>query len=229
MTDDPPPAGEDLVIADPERALALTYAPAGARPGLAALFALDEKLGAIVASTTEPMIGLMRLTWWRDQIEALGATPAPAEPLLGQLFATAIARGAPPAIVAAMEDGWAALLDGPMDAEAIARHGRARGANLFVAAGAVLGAGEPRLEAAGQGWALADLAHRHSDAEVRSESARQARDALAPLAGATWGRAARPLAALAVLARRDAADPAPRRQGAPGRLLRMLALRLTGR
>ena len=226
--DSPPPA-EDLVTADPERSLAVTYAPVAARAGLAALFALDEKLGGIVASTSEPMIGLMRLTWWRDQIMALGQGPAAAEPLLGHLAADVIARGAEPATIAAMEDGWAALLDGPMDAEAIARHGQARGGHLFVAAGAVLKAETDRLHAAGQGWALADLAHRHSDAEVRAEAARQARAALAPLAGTRWARAARPLGALAVLAARDAADPQPRRQASPGRLFRMLALRLTGR
>ena len=42
---------------DAERSLALSYAPAAARAGLEALFALDATLGAILKTTREPVVG----------------------------------------------------------------------------------------------------------------------------------------------------------------------------
>jgi len=227
--DGPPPrAGEDLELADPERALAVAYAPASKRPGLTALLALDERFGAIVSSTTEPMIGLMRLAWWREALEKLDRDPAPAEPLLGLIADDVLPNGVTGAALAAIEDGWAALIDGEPDADAIGRHGRERGRNLFSMAAILLGSDDPRLATAGEVWALTDLGFRHSDAKVRETALACARKLAADLPPGRWARAARPLAALFVLARRDA-TAATRAQGRPDRMLRMLALRLTGR
>lgn len=209
-------------LADPERALAVAYAPAALRPHLATLFALDERFGQIVGTTTEPMIGLMRLAWWREALEKLPGDLTSGEPLLAALAETRV----PGAQLAAIEDGWAAMLDGEMDADAIVRHGRERGGGLFTAAATLLSAKDAGLAEAGAGWALADLGHRHSDPAVQVEARKQARALLAPR---RWSRAALPLAALATLAARDAATDGARRQGSPGRLLRLLGLRLCGR
>jgi phytoene synthase len=227
--DGPPPrAGEELYLADPERALAVAYAPADKRPALTALFALDERFGAVVSSTSEPMIGLMRLAWWRESLEKLDRDPAPAEPLLGLIADKVLPRGVTGAALAAIEDGWAALLDGEPDADALARHGRERGGNLFSAAAALLGADDPRLWIAGEVWALTDLGFRHSNVQVREIALARAGALAAGLPSGRWAPAARPLAALFVLARKDARS-GRRRQARPDRLLRMLALRLTGR
>lgn len=220
----------DMAVADPERALAVAYAPGGTRPALAALFALDERLGAIVGTTTEPMIGLVRLAWWREALETLDVAPAPAEPLLRAIAAELLTREVTGAALATIENGWSALLEGEPDGAAIGRFGRDRGGTLFTAGGRLIGSRDPRLPRIGEAWALADLAHRHSSAAVRAEARLQARAALADRPAGRWPKAARPLAALGALAARDvAADDAPRRQGSPGRLARMLALRLTGR
>lgn len=138
-----------------------------------------------------------------------------------------VAQGVSGAALADIEDGWAALLDGEPDAAAIARHGRERGGRLFAAAARLLGAEAPVVDAAGTGWALADLAHRHRDPVVQGEARRQAVQALA--GSFRWPAPLRPLGALAVLARRDATGVGPRRQGSPARVTRMLAIRLTGR
>jgi len=215
-------------LADPERALAVAYAPANKRPGLSAIFALDERFGGIVSSTSEPMIGLMRLAWWREALEKLDREPAPAEPLLGLIAGEVLPHDITGAALAGIEDGWAALIDGEPDADAIARHGRARGGNLFSAAARLLGASDARLPVAGEVWALTDLGFRHSNAQIRAAAlarARQLADALPP---GRWARPARPLAALFVLARKDARAKR-RTQARPDRLLRMLALRLMGR
>jgi phytoene synthase len=213
-------------LADPERALAVTYAPLQRRAGLAALFALDERFGTIVATTTEPMIGLMRLAWWREALERLDGAP-PAEPLLAQLAKDAVPHGASGQMLAAIEDGWSALLDGSEGM--VARHGRERGGNLFLAAGRLLGAPDDRLGKAGETWALADLAHRHSSETVRAEARARAVAAAKEIAGGGWSKPSRPLAALAALAAWDAHDAGPRRQGSPKRVARMLALRVFGR
>jgi phytoene synthase len=217
-----------MVLADPEVALALAYAPAAARPALTGLFLLDQRLAAIVASTREPMIGMMRLAWWRESLEKLDRSDPPAEPLLGRLAGETLPRGVTGTALAAIEDGWMALIDGEADAASIARHGRERGGNLFRAAGRLLGAEDRRLAAAGALWALADLAHHHADGGVRRLARGAAQAHAAALLPGRWPAALRPLAMLAALAARDAhADS--RRQGHPRRLLRMLALRLTGR
>lgn len=54
---------------DESRWLALRYAPDHARRALVALYLLDIEL-ARSARTSEPMIGLIRLQWWRELIEA---------------------------------------------------------------------------------------------------------------------------------------------------------------
>lgn len=221
-------AVSDFDLSDPERTLAVAYAPAGARPALTALFALDERLGQIVTTTTEPMIGLMRLAWWREALEKLDHDPAPAEPLLGTIASTILPYGVGGAALAGIEDGWAALIDGEPDGEAVTRHGRERGGNVFAAAATLLGADDKRLRAAGEVWALADLAHRHSQASARDLARSRAKALVETMPAGSWPKPARPLAALYVLARRDIAAE-NRRQGAPSRLLRMLALRLFGR
>jgi phytoene synthase len=220
-------AEDPFALADPERALAVTYAPRPFQAGLTAIFALDERLGAIVAGTTEPLIGLMRLAWWRESLERLDSAAPPAEPLLVQLATDVLPHGATGKMLADIEDGWAALLDGGEDL--VVRHGRERGRNLFLAAGRLLGARDDQLGPAGETWALADLAHRHSDEGVRTEARTRAAAAARAFTGVRWSTPARPLAALAALAAWDAADLAPRRQGSPKRLARMLALRFFGR
>ena len=216
-------------IADPERSLAVAHAPRPSRRALETLFRLDERMGGIVGTTTEPTIGLMRLAWWRESLERLDSAPPPAEPLLQDIAHYLLPLGTSGAMLAGIEDGWAALLDGDMDEPAIARHGRERGRRLFDAAAMILSASDDRLGAAGAGWALADLGHRHSSAEVRRMARARAALLLDVLPARRWPRAARPLAMLAVLARADAHAPQGRAQGSPRRLSRMLALRLTGR
>ena len=199
--------------------------PVAVRPALAALFALDERLGGIVARTRESAIGLMRLVWWRDALDALDGAPPPAEPLLAALAACGLNGAA----MAAMTAGWEALLDDPdLGDETLAIHARERGGRLFALAGALIGAAPgdaARLDRAGRGWALADLA-RHLGRPDRTAAARDAaRAALADTA--RWPRPLRPLGQLAVLARADVGGPAPlppRR-----RVLRALGMQLTGR
>ncbi|MEG3156086.1 squalene/phytoene synthase family protein, partial [Sphingomonas sp. RB1R13] len=76
-----------------EQALAVGYAPASARDGFAALLDLDHQLASILQSTTEPMIGQMRLTWWYEALEKLDREPAPAHPVLQRLAVSVLPMG----------------------------------------------------------------------------------------------------------------------------------------
>ncbi|MBS0478429.1 MAG: squalene/phytoene synthase family protein [Proteobacteria bacterium] len=210
-------------IDDPERALALSYAPADRRAGLTALFALDSALGRVLRTTREPMVGQMRLAWWREALTRLDRAPAPGEPVLRALARSVLPLGLQGETLSSLIDGWEPLL-GTIDERTTADHGRLRGAALFDQAALILGAtGDPTGEA-GQGWALADLAGHLRDPVLAALARDAARPRLAHAAAHRWSRAGRPLGALAHIARLDLIGPA-----APSRVARLAWHRLTGR
>lgn len=170
----------------------------------------------------------MRLAWWREALQKLDHGPAPAEPLLEALAMHVLPRGVTGATLAAIEHGWSALIDADIGNAAILRHGRERGRNLFGAAAAIVGAKDQRLPLAGEVWALTDIGFRHSQARLREAALESARALARDIPAGRWPAAAHSLASLFILARRDA-DTGRRTQGSPGRLLRILALRITGR
>jgi len=219
-------------VENPEIELVLSYAPADARPGLAALLALDDALAQVLRTTREPAIGQMRLVWWRDRLAALDSAPPPAEPVLQALAAQLLPRGIAGAELAPLAEAWEAFeVADPLDIAALDAFAGDRGGRLFALAARVLGTSDPRTEMAGRGWALADLA-RHLRRDALAEAARTAaRQALEILGAGAWPRRARALGALAHLARMDLAVPAdaPVPHGAPRRVARLLWHRLTGR
>jgi phytoene synthase len=128
-----------------------------------------------------------------------------------------------------MEEGWAHLLSPEaLTPEELAGYAAARGGLLFRYSAELLGGDtSPAIEAAGEAWALVDLA-RHSTESADVEAALAA--ARARTGPRRWASALRPLGMLAALARRDAEAERPRWEphGAPRRMLRMLRHRLTG-
>ena len=211
MVNDDSPA-EPERAADAERRLALAYAPARARGALAALFALDRELGDLVRTTREPMVGQMRLAWWRDALTGLGAGPAPAQPVLRAL-AGHLPAGVGSAMIARIVEGWEVLLvTEVLDDTARDRFAHLRGGMLFELAGQSLcgGAAPERVRAAGEGWALADLANNLSDPAAAAAAMAAARPRLDAALRSRWPRALRPLGALAHFARIDGRrHPAP--------------------
>ena len=92
--------------------LALTYVPLRDRAALAALFRIDRAMGDVVRTTTEPMLGPIRLAWWRERLEELDARNAPpAEPRLELVAHRLLPRGVSGADLAALEPGWLRLFD----------------------------------------------------------------------------------------------------------------------
>jgi len=56
--------------ADPDRYFATLFAPAPKRPFLFALYAFNAEVARIAESVREPMLGAIRLEWWRETAEA---------------------------------------------------------------------------------------------------------------------------------------------------------------
>ena len=155
---------------DPERLVALSYAPAAGRAALAASLALDDTLAGLLRAGREPLVAQMRLTWWHGALTALDEGIVPAQPVLTALAQNVLPRGVAGARLAGMIDGWETLLDPePLDTERLITYAAGRGRVLFEVAGAVLGAasGDPVGEA-GEGWALADLVGHIANADERA-------------------------------------------------------------
>lgn len=211
--------------------MALSYVPARDRPALEALFAIDAAMGDVVRTTREPMLGPIRLAWWRERLEELdGGAPAPSEPRLQAVENELLPRGVTGGDCAALEGGWLRLFD-PFPwtietSEAIWFRG-----NLLFGLGArVLGQADEPIQAAGGLWALVDAARHCSDAESRTMLLGQARTFARGLGGVRFATALRPLSMLAAVAVRDCVRGEPfEAEGAPGRAATMLRHRLTGR
>lgn len=220
-----------MPIDDPELALAISYARAPARAALGALFALDATLAQVLRTTTEPMLGQMRLTWWHDALVRLDAAPPPAEPVLQALGGMVLSAGVRSTALAEMIAGWEELLEPELDEAGLLRYARERGGRLFTLAGRLTGVDRTALAPAGEGWALADLALHTGDRPLADRARALARVRLDGAAEADWPAPARTLGALVHLARRDLALPHGERpaRGAPRRVGRMLWHRLSGR
>ena len=213
---------------NPDVQLALGSAPEAARPALDALWALDEALGKVLATGREPMVSRIRLAWWREALERLDREPPPKEPVLQGASSHLLPAGVTGADLAAMEEGWLAILgDDPIEQEALDLYAARRGGVLFTLGARLLGGLTDGVDAAGEAWALTDLA-RHStephDVEAALAAARQRRPPK------RWSRALRPLGMLSVLADRDRSRASNELEppGAPPRVARMLRHRLTG-
>jgi len=80
----------ELHRADRDRYLTLLFAPHAARPLLAALYAFNlECARAVTAGGEQPLLGQMRLQWWRDALEGGGGGGAEDQghPVLSSLHA----------------------------------------------------------------------------------------------------------------------------------------------
>ena len=195
----------DMILLDampaPQR-LALTYAPPRARAPWLALLALDARLALLVRGARDPLLGQIKLAWWRERLaEDAGRWPA-GEPVLAALRAW---NGGHTALVA-MVDGWEELLgDAALPEAAITRHAAGRAASLTALA-TVLGhsAHEKAVRAMGEEWALADFAAHAADPAHRDRA--QTLALSGPWQSARLPRDLRPLAVLHALARRSLQD-----------------------
>ena len=205
--------------------------PARHRPAIEALFAIDAAMADVLRTTSEPMLGQIRLAWWRERLEELDAgTHAPAEPRLLAVERELLPRGVKGSDLAGLERGWVALFSPfPWEvgtAEAIWFRGRL----LFALGAQLLARTDDAIEGAGGLWALVDAARHCSDPQSREMLLAQGRTFARGLAGARFPARLRPLSMLAATAVRDLRRPLPfEPEGTPGRAAAMILHRVTGR
>jgi len=199
----------------PDRTLMLHHFPHAVRPAIAALWAIDEAMAAVVAEATQPALGAIKLAWWAEALARLDQGPPPPEPRLQGVVGALLPRGISGAEVAELERGWRALLEETPDADEVAL----RGQLLFAISARLLDANDAKLAEAGRLFALGDAMRRGFPefAEARERT-------VALLKSVRFGRGVRQVTLAARLAARDAREP----EGTPGRACALIAHRLTG-
>lgn len=78
----------DLRASEPDRFGASLLVPQPARERLWTLYALNHDLARAPLQSNEPLIAMMRLRWWIDQLEAIGGGAAPENEPLASLAAS---------------------------------------------------------------------------------------------------------------------------------------------
>jgi phytoene synthase len=171
----PPPLSycADLVRRfDNDRFVTALFAPAAAREALFALYAFNVEVARIREQVREPLLGQMRLTWWRDALLRLydgaadaGGAPAPiaGQPVLAALAASVDRRRVG-------FDDFARLIEGrfadmedraPADMAALTAYAEATAASLVHLALQALAADGGAARAAGRhvgiAWGLVGL------------------------------------------------------------------------
>jgi phytoene synthase len=184
------------------------------------LFAIDDAMADVVARSTQPALGAIKLAWWRERLEELDECKVPAEPRLQAAAAELLPRGIGGAALAELEEGWATLLAKEPDVEDIAT----AGARLFEMAATLLGMTHPLIEPAGRLYGYENVARRGL------MRVHWPMDELYQLSTHPFPKALRPLTALAALAARDAKRPPPfEPEATPGRAVALVVHWLTGR
>jgi phytoene synthase len=198
--------------------------PASVRPAFATLWNLDLALADVVATTTEPALGAIRLAWWRERLEELDAgKPPPGEPRLSAIARQLLDRGITGKALSQLDDAWLPLLEPFPWSEAQAEAFRLRGRILFGIGARLLGGQPQEAETAGALWSLVDGADHCSDEQSRILLRHEAARAISQLPRKVPG-VLRPLTVLAALAAYDV-----RPAGKLGRGGAAIAHRLTGR
>ena len=187
---------------DPDRLTALEATPPRVRPALSALWNLDLAFADIVATTSQPALGAIRMAWWRERLEELDAGQARAEPRLQAAAAELLPRGITGAALSKLEDAWLPLLEPFPWGEAQADGLRERGRTLFAVGAHILGGKPSDAEPAGALWSLVDGAMHCSDPDSRNFLCSQARVAAGDMPNKVPANV-RPLTVLGALAAYD--------------------------
>lgn len=196
-----------------DRDLVRLYWPVELRPAFDALFAIDDVMAEVVATSTQPALGAIRLAWWREALERLDADKPPPEPRLQAVARELLSRGVSRIHLAGIAEGWSALLDETPDPDVVG----GRGASLFAVGACLLRADDPRLLEAGSLFAFGDAKRR----------------GFGPFEHSRWSmrfhRSLRPLTAFSALGARDLKQHHLEPEATPGRALALIRHRFSGR
>lgn len=149
---------------DQDRYLAALLAPAGARDDLIALAAFAGDLQRIPASVGEPMMGEIRLQWWRDAIEGAVPDALTGNPVADAIVAAISRHALPPALLLGMIEARSFELypdplpdEATLDAYLDRTEGAAFGLACRILGVSDLAAPAQTIQAAGRAYGMAKL------------------------------------------------------------------------
>lgn len=152
---------------EPDWYLTALLAPRGVRDDLVTLAAFFGDIARIPLVVSDPMLGEIRLQWWRDAIEAREAGVATGNPIADELTSVIARRNLLPGSVLAVLDGCSAELTDSLSAgeAAFATHLDQAYGSMFQLCARVLGAeatpdATRAIEAAGRAYGNACAALR---------------------------------------------------------------------
>ena len=158
------PVGELVRRYDRDRYQTVLFAPAGRREALFALYAFNYEIARVREAVSQPMLGQIRLQWWREVVAAAYTQAPPrhhvvAERLSWAIGHFALAREHLDRLIDTRERDLAE--EPPADLHMLEEYAEGTAATLLYLALGVLGAGDPvSWEVArevGTGYALAGL------------------------------------------------------------------------
>ena len=149
---------------DRDRFQTALFAPAREREALFALYAFNYEVARVREAVSEPMLGQIRLQWWREVVSAAFSGEAPryhivAEPLTGVIREFRLSRHCFERLIDARERDLDP--EPPASLAALQNYADGSSASLVLLALEVLGAHQPETQelgrAVGIGYALAGL------------------------------------------------------------------------
>ena len=156
MTD--PSLAAALRLHDRDRYQTALFAPADRRDALFALYAFNYEIARIRESVREPMLGLIRLQWWRDALDEIYAGKPPRRHEVVAPLAQAIAaRGLSQAHFTALLDARAQDMEEmpPESLETLERYAAGTSGSLILLALEVLGVRAPEAAETGRAIGIA--------------------------------------------------------------------------
>ena len=147
---------------DYDRYLATVLAPPDSRAHLFALYAFNFEVAKIAENVSQPVMGQIRLQWWRDAIEEIYAGAERRHEVVQALAAAIGARDLPRSLFDALIDARESDLDEAPFADwaSLQSYADATSGNLMRLAARILGAGaglDDVAREAGIGYALVGL------------------------------------------------------------------------
>lgn len=156
------PAGE-VRRYDRDRFVTALFAPSDRREALFTLYAFNLELAKVPEVVREPMMGRIRIQWWRDCLRAAGNEQSIEHPVAGPLVNAISRYDLDPTEFEQLLDAREEDVEPepPADMAALEAYAQATGATLVRLASGILGAkGEATMQAAehvGRAWALTGL------------------------------------------------------------------------
>ncbi|MGI9435841.1 MAG: phytoene/squalene synthase family protein [Geminicoccaceae bacterium] len=135
------PLAADVRAQDPDRYLATLFAPPETRDALFALYAFNHEIAKVRWMVREPMVGLIRLQWWRDALDGIDRNDVLAHPVVQGLHRAISVRGLERAGLDLAIDAREQELEAPPPADlpALERHLAATSGTVVRAALSILG------------------------------------------------------------------------------------------